>query len=101
MPLKQMSVGSQVPWAKVKDRLSPVSLVNGVLKLNASVKPVSYVGRLTEAFTNSETSQKISNDYRFKNRLPKTGKFQGDMMEELEEQLVQMVKETDVPLSNP
>ena len=72
-----------------------------MLKRNASVKPVSYVGRLTEALTNSETSQKISNDYRFKNRLPKTEKFQGDMMKEQEEQLVQMVKETDVPLPNP
>ena len=86
MPLKQMSMGSQVPLGKVKDRLSPVSLVNGVLKRNASVKPVSYVGRLTEALPNYETSQKISNDYRFKNRLPKTGKCQGDMMEEQEEQ---------------
>jgi len=53
-----------------------------VLKRNASVKPVSYVGRLTEALTNTETPLKISNDYRFKNRLPKTEKFQGDIMEE-------------------
>ena len=39
------------------------------------------VGRRTEASTNSVIPLKISNDYRFKNRLPKTEKFQGDMME--------------------
>ena len=55
------------------------------------------VGRRTEASTNSVTPLKISNDYRFKNRLPKTEKSQGEHMEDQEEQLVLMVKETDVP----
>ena len=55
------------------------------------------VGRRTEASTNSVIPLKISNDYRFKNRLPKTEKSQEDQ----EEQLVLIVKETDVPLPNP
>ena len=59
------------------------------------------VGRRTEASTNSVTPLKISNDYRFKNRLPKTEKSQGERMEDQEEQIVRMVKETDVPLTNP
>ena len=59
------------------------------------------VGRRTEASTNSVTPLKISNDYRFKNRLPKTEKSQGEHMEDQEEQIVKMVKETDVPLTNP
>ena len=101
MQLKQMSVESQVPRAKAKDRLSPVPFINGVWKRNASAKPVSYVGRLTEALTNSETPLKISNDYRFKNRLPKTEKSQGDIMKGQEEQRVPTVKETDVILPNP
>ena len=54
-------------------------------------------GRRTEASTNSVIPLKISNDYRFKNRLPKTEKSQEDQ----EEQLVLIVKETDVPLPNP
>ena len=59
------------------------------------------VGRRTEASTNSVTPLKIGNEYRFKNRLPKTEKSQGDKMEDQEEQLVLMVKETDVPQTNP
>jgi len=58
------------------------------------------VGRRTEASTNSVTPLKISNDYRFKNRLPKTEKSQVKHMEDQEEQLVLMVKKTDVPLTN-
>ena len=59
------------------------------------------VGRRTEASPNSVTPLKISNDYRFKNRLPKSEKSQGEHMEDQEEQLVLMVKETDVPQTNP
>ena len=59
------------------------------------------VGRRTEASTNFVTPLKISNDYRFKNRLPKTEKSQGERMEDPEEQLVEMVRETGAPLIHP
>ena len=59
------------------------------------------VGRRAEAPSNSVTPLKISNDYRFKNRLPKTEKSQGEHIEDQKEQLVLMVKEIDVTLPNP
>ena len=58
------------------------------------------VGRRTEASTNFVTPLKISNDYRFKNRLPKTEKSQGERMEDPEEQLVQMVMLSFVSINN-
>ncbi len=49
------------------------------------------VGRRTEAPTNSVTPLKISNDYRFKNRLPKTEKSQGEHMEGTPESALKII----------